>query len=66
MGLGVGLGLGLAVRVGGRVERLPLHVQLLRSTWRRGEPLLIEAEGHGYLDGAQHEKRPEERSRASS
>ena len=49
-----------------RVQRRPLHEQLLRSTWRRGEPLLIEAEGHGYLDGAQHEKRPEERSRASS
>ena len=56
------MGLGLAVRV----QRHPLHVQLLRSSWRRGEPLLIEAEGHGYLDGAQHEKRPEERSRASS
>ena len=47
-------------------ELLPFHLQLLRSTWRRGEPLLIEADGHGYLDGAQHEKRPEERSRASS
>ena len=47
-------------------EQLPFHLLLLRSTWRRGEPLLIEAEGHGYLDGAQHEKRPEERSRASS
>ena len=47
-------------------EQLPFHLQLLRSAWRRGEPLLIEADGHGYLDGAQHEKRPEERSRASS
>ena len=67
----MGLGMGLGVRGSGSGWRLgfsgaPLHVQLLRSTWRRGEPLLIEAEGHGYLDGAQHEKRPEERSRASS
>ena len=47
-------------------EVLPFHQQLLRSAWRRQEPLLVDAEGHGYLDGAQHHRRAEERKRVSS
>jgi hypothetical protein len=59
-------------------EQLPFHQQLLHSRWLRGgqgggvpggaagEAILIPAESHGFVDGAQHLRPEEDRLRASS
>lgn len=39
---------------------------LLASPLSRREPLIIQAESHGFCDGAQHQRRREERHRVSS
>ena len=51
-----------------RWEELPFHQRLLSSRWLRGgPPLLLEATGHAFVDGAAHAKpRASQRYRPSS
>ena len=49
-----------------RWEQLPFHNQLIHSRWLRGKALALQAEEHGFVDGAQHVKNPCDRKRESS